>query len=107
MIKYLHDVPTAEEPGLVYHHLGETKKLASSHVSVQVGGKVPMHVHDDEEQTYYVLSGRGEIELGGEVHPLERDTFVFIPLHTEHEVRNLGDEPLNYVYFVAFVPPHD
>lgn len=105
MVTYLRDASVAKEPGVDYRHLAETRKLASSHVSVLPGGKVPRHTHTDEEQVYYVLRGRGELELAGEIHALEPDTFVFIPLGSEHEVRNLGTEPLDYVYVVAFVPP--
>ncbi len=105
MITRVADVPETHEPGVDYRHLVETKKLASSLVSIRPGQKVPKHVHHDEEQTYYVLRGHGEIELGGEVSPLGPDTFVLIPLDTDHEVRNTGSEPLEYVYVVAFVPP--
>ncbi len=29
---------------------------------------------------------------------------VLIPIGTEHEITNTGHEPLDYVFFVVFVP---
>ena len=107
MVSNLRDITVTHEPGVDYRHLAETKKMASSHVSVLPGQKVPRHTHNDEEQVYYCLRGQADLELGGVIHRLEPDTFVQIPMGTEHEVRNTGSEPFDYVYFVAFVPPHD
>jgi mannose-6-phosphate isomerase-like protein (cupin superfamily) len=106
VVTNLRDIAVTHELGVDYHHLAETKKLAASHVSVLPGQKVPRHTHLDEEQVYYCLHGRAELELAGEIHAIEPDTFVLIPIGTEHEVRNTGSEPFEYVYFVAFVPPH-
>jgi quercetin dioxygenase-like cupin family protein len=105
MVTRLRDIALDEEPGVRYRKLAETAKLASSHVSVLPGQRVPRHTHFDEEQVYYCLRGHAELELAGEVHALEPDTFVQIPIGAEHEVRNTGSEPFEYVYFVAFVPP--
>ena len=36
-----------------------------------------------------------------------RATCVLIPLGTEHAITNTGSEPLDYVFFVVFIPEHE
>ncbi|WP_422446887.1 hypothetical protein [Thermoanaerobacterium sp. DL9XJH110] len=42
-----------------YKHLFKQDKIVMSHVSVKPGERVPPHVHDNEEQTYWIISGKG------------------------------------------------
>ncbi len=61
------------------------------------------HKHDNEEEIIYVISGRGETQVGDKVYPLEPGVAVFTEPGVEHGVKTLGDEPL--VLISVFSPP--
>lgn len=58
------------------------------------GGKHRAHQHETTEQAYYVLSGKARVRIGSEVFIAERGTVFYIAPKTEHEMENVGDEPL-------------
>lgn len=63
-------------------------------VVLEPGGAPPLHRHDDTEQVFYVLEGRGVLTVGerGETHPVkERDVVVLRP-GTLHSIRAEGGE---------------
>jgi mannose-1-phosphate guanylyltransferase/mannose-6-phosphate isomerase len=84
-----------------YKHLFKLDKIVMSHVSVKPGESVPPHVHDNEEQTYWIIKGIGKIRLGNEEYDVCGGQAVYIPLGTEHTIKNTGQEPLEYVFFAA------
>jgi mannose-6-phosphate isomerase-like protein (cupin superfamily) len=58
--------------------------------------------HPDNDEIYYIVSGRTLVDLGGDpnsgdghrTYRLEPGMVVFIPAGTFHRLRNDGDEPL-------------
>ena len=73
------------------------------------GGSEGRHTHratdpsDAFEEVYYVLSGRGVIELEGGDIPLEQDDAVLVPVDVDHGLRCVGDAPLRIL--LAFAHP--
>lgn len=72
------------------------KKVATNFdialVRVKPGREIPAHTHENEDQAYIVLEGRGILRLGGEEQELSEKMIVHIPPHTEHSVRNSGKQ---------------
>lgn len=67
------------------------------------GGYTEGHpIHNDFEQTYYVLSGTLTVFLNGKKHSAPAGTFVFIPRGVKHEHRNDSSEPT--VFLTINVP---
>lgn len=58
------------------------------------GGLHKPHAHTDKEQAFLVLSGKGQMHLGGEVHPIEEGTVIYAPRNVEHSTENTGEEEL-------------
>lgn len=104
MIKHLDDLPVQPEPYADYRPIFETGRLNVTHVRIHPGETVPAHTHLDEDQVYYVAAGSGFVELAGERTTVAAGSAVLIPLGTEHMITNTGSEPLDYVFFVVFVP---
>ena len=52
------------------------------------------------------MSGEGFVELDWSGRPSRAGSGVLIPMGTEHLITNTGAEPLDYVFFVVFVPEH-
>src|SRR5712691_4494191 len=57
------------------------------------GGGVSRHVHDRDEEFYYILEGAYEMEAGDERFTAEAGSIVVIPRDVPHEFRNAGDVP--------------
>src|SRR5207244_5514738 len=62
------------------------------------GGYTEGHpIHDDFEQTYYVLSGTMTVFLDDRTYTVPAGSFVFIPRGMKHEHRNDGDDPMRFL----------
>lgn len=104
MIRHFAELAIAPETYADYRPIFETGRLNVTHVRIHPGETVPKHTHTDEDQVYYVASGTGFVILDGERTDVEAGSSVLIPLGTEHEITNTGSEPLDYVFFVVFIP---
>jgi ribulose-bisphosphate carboxylase large chain len=56
--------------------------------------------HHAHEHVVFVLRGRGEVQLGGEVHVLSFGDLVYVAPHEVHQFRNRGDEPFGFLCLV-------
>jgi quercetin dioxygenase-like cupin family protein len=102
------DVNGIQLPGRFWKPLigpdrGGCQNMIFGVVTFPPGSDPGPHVHPNEEEIIYVLSGRGETKVAGQVYPLEPGTGVFTEPGVEHGVRTLGDEPL--VLISVFSPP--
>ncbi len=61
------------------------------------GGQVPWH-NQQQEEVYFVVSGTGEMCIGGERQTLSAGQAAYIPSGEYHQITNLGNEPLTMVY---------
>jgi quercetin dioxygenase-like cupin family protein len=66
------------------------------------------HVHNDTEQVFYVLSGKGRLDLERdgkmENYNLEPTNFVHVPRNLYHQIFCTGADSLNYLAIDCF--PH-
>ena len=106
MIGKYGDLAVSPEPYADYRPAFVTKRLNVTHVHIHPGETVPAHTHQDEDQAYYIATGSGFVVLDGVRTDVAAGDSVLIPLGTEHEITNTGSEPLDYVFFVVFVPEH-
>lgn len=104
MIRQFAELAISPEPYADYRPVFETGRLNVTQVRIHPGETVPKHTHADEDQVYYVASGAGYVILNGVRTDVTAGSSVLIPLGTEHEITNTGAAPLDYVFFVVFVP---
>lgn len=73
-------------------------------VELAPGEAPPSHQHDDMEQIFYILSGRGRLEVGadGEAYAVAPGDVVRIPPATSHTIHALGDTPFTYLAVDCF-----
>jgi quercetin dioxygenase-like cupin family protein len=57
------------------------------------GSGPPPHIHEREDEAFYVLDGRFELLIDEQPHPLEQGAFALVPAGTVHRFRNVGDDP--------------
>lgn len=53
----------------------------------------PVHVHQDEDEFFYVVSGEFKVKVGDRVTTAPAQSVLFIPRGTAHAFENVGTEP--------------
>jgi mannose-6-phosphate isomerase-like protein (cupin superfamily) len=85
------------------HRLGNVEFLARTVdtprfnfqiIEIAPGRVLEAHVHDGEDDAFYILSGELTFEFGEHVVPAPPGTFVMAPPGVEHGFRNDGAEPV-------------
>ncbi len=88
--------------------MGKVSLAAGQHLYAGMNCFLPgqehkAHVHADQDKLYLVLGGKGEAQLGQEVHAVEEGDLILATAGVPHGLKNTGSEPLNVL--VVFGPP--
>lgn len=62
------------------------------------GGVDPQTPHNEDE-SYYVVSGRAKIEVEGEIQDIEAGTIIFVPAHAVHRFKEIEEDLVLLVFF--------
>ncbi len=62
-------------------------------ITIQPGGTNKVHVHNDIEQVYIVLRGKGTVQVGDEKAEVKAGDAIFLPAKIPHGFVNTGDKP--------------
>jgi len=65
------------------------------------GSAVPLHRHTREDETFFVLEGKVEVQCNGRTIVLEKNGTVFLPRDIPHSYRNSGNEPARYLVLIT------
>lgn len=74
-------------------------------VVLEPGEAPPLHIHHDAEQIFYVLEGKGLLQISDttERQPVQPGDVVRVPPHTYHRIFCDGNRPLRYLSVDCFV----
>jgi mannose-6-phosphate isomerase-like protein (cupin superfamily) len=90
-------LPQSELPGIRHTTLAGSehglRHLSVWRQTIAGGHATPPHRHDCEE-VVVVESGRGELHIAGGVYPFGPDTTLVIPPNLDHQIINVGLEPM-------------
>jgi mannose-6-phosphate isomerase-like protein (cupin superfamily) len=86
------------------------KSVGSKHFDFRISSYQPKgycscHAHQVQEQIYYVLQGKGIMEMDDLKKVVDPHTVIHIPPGVRHAIYNTGLEDL--VFFVITSPPED
>lgn len=94
--------------GIVWHILGQTyapKHLCESSMSwlatFPPGTFVPPHIHTTQDEFIYLLEGRLELLLDGQVVAAEPGDLVCLPRNKPHGIFNKADQTVKCVFWVS------
>ena len=73
-------------------------------LSVWPAGTIDGQLPHEEDEVYYVISGRGSIRVADEDRPVKPGSLVFVAAHVEHRFHDI-EEDLRVLVFWA--PPHN
>ncbi len=85
---------------LITGERGPSSGLVTGIAEVPPGASLLPHHHEPEE-TYYVVSGHGHMEIDNCEAALAPGSAVYIPPNAKHTVRCTGPEPLVFVFSFA------
>lgn len=68
---------------------------------IEPGASIGTHSHDQEEEVYIVLRGRGRVTDAGTAVDIGPGDSVLTGNGASHSVENIGTEPLEMVAFIA------
>lgn len=63
-------------------------------------GSVDRQSPHEEDEAYYVVSGRATIEIDGEDTPVETGSLIFVAAHAQHRFKDI-EEDLDLLVFFA------
>lgn len=63
-----------------------------SRVLIRPGTTNQMHVHDDQEQVYFVLQGSGIVQVGDETTEVKAGDSIFLPASVPHGFVNNSEK---------------
>ena len=75
-----------------------------SRLTLPVGASIGYHVHESEEEFYYILSGKGEMNDNGTPVSLQAGDATVTLSGQGHALRNTGTEPLEVLAVIARLP---
>lgn len=78
-----------------------TKVLKSGRVKLSSGEEVGEHVTDKREEIIIIMKGKATIVEEGREFVVEEKNIHFIREGTTHNVKNLSDGDVEYVYVVS------
>jgi putative monooxygenase len=77
------------------------QNLAVGVNETHVGGMVPEHKHDKEEEVMFFLQGRGQFITKDQTIELRPGICVYNPPGEYHKIVNSGDEILKFVWIYS------
>jgi mannose-6-phosphate isomerase-like protein (cupin superfamily) len=72
----------------------DTPRFTFGIIEIAPGRVLEAHVHDAEDDAFYILAGELTFLLGAETVSAPPGTFVLVPPGVEHGFRNAGTEPV-------------
>ena len=73
-----------------------------AHSTLEPGCSIGYHVHEEESETYYFLSGAGEFNDNGKIKIVHPGDVTFTGAGQGHGLKNIGQEPLEFIALILY-----
>ena len=80
-----------------------SRNLKMGYTIVYPTGKTTGHSHDDMEEVYFIVSGRGKMVIGNDEFPIQTGDALYVPFGEFHTTYNTGVEPLKLLWVTGRV----
>ena len=80
-----------------------SKNLKMGYTIVYPTGRTTGHAHNDMEEVYFVLSGRGKMVIGEDEFPIREGDAFYVPFGEFHVTYNTGIQPLKILWVTGRV----
>jgi len=65
------------------------------------GGEVAKHAHEENEEIFICLEGKGIITIDEKEFSFEKHDVAFIAPHSMHSIRNISDDTLKFMVVIS------
>ena len=96
------DPQPRDDQGHGYLDVLASEKLSVG-LSVWPAGSIDRQTPHEEDEVYYIISGRGSLRVADDTRRLKAGSLVFVAAHVEHRFHDI-EEDLRVLVFWA--PPH-
>ena len=86
---------------------GTSKMLGMGMVTVPPGESGNTHSHETEQETWFIISGRGKLSIGDETVELEPNMIVVAPTGMPHQIINDGNDELKALFIFTPAGPEE
>jgi len=86
-----------EQPVTALSYVSKTKLQTFNRAILPPGKTMPGHIHDDCEEIFYILRGKGEVVINGKTTTISADDTVIVEPGENHEIRNGFSKDLVYL----------
>lgn len=69
-------------------------------IVLEPGVAVEFHVHTNESESYYILSGSGQYNDNGKIVPISAGDVTFTAHGEGHGIKNTSNEPLRFIALI-------
>lgn len=84
---------------LLRHEDVSSPLMFLNEVYVAPGETIAAHQHEDMEEIFYFLEGKGMMQIEQEIQPVVPGDRVIVPLQKIHVLENTGDQRMRFVCF--------
>ncbi|MFW6280563.1 MAG: cupin domain-containing protein [Halanaerobium sp.] len=76
----------------------ESRGLKMGHTTIYPTGSTTGHSHDDMEETYFFISGKGTMVVGDDEFDVEAGDALYVPPGEYHTTYQRGNLPLRMIW---------
>ena len=111
--KFLRRIPTiVAQDGATIKELLTEEEIKITGISLALGGldkgrKAVMHRHEEAEEVYYIVGGKGKVTIGKLTQDISPDTVAYVPRGTNHSLENLSTDSKLTVLCISSPPYKD
>jgi mannose-6-phosphate isomerase-like protein (cupin superfamily) len=80
-----------------------SRNLKMGYTIVYPTGKTTGHAHEDMEEVYFILSGRGKMVIDADEFPIKEGDAFYVPFGAFHVTYNTGIQPLKILWVTGRV----
>ena len=84
-------------------NFGKSQNMCFGTADFLSNSHAPEHVHENEEEIIYFISGYGEMFFDGKSEKIREGSIAYIPPAVKHSIKNDSSETMRIVY--VFSPP--
>ena len=91
-------IAAREQAGKLYHEFLRVPTMSGGLYQLAAGATDPQRPHTEDE-IYYVVHGKAQIQVGDEHSPVEPGSLVFVAANVDHRFHSIVEDLTVLVFF--------
>ncbi len=89
---------TRAQSGRLYHQFLHVPSMSAGVYQLATGGRDPQQPHTEDE-LYYIVQGRAQIQVADEHKAVEAGSLIFVAANVEHRFHSITEDLTVLVFF--------